>query len=122
MPHQKTATASSVWTMARPFRLSSSTRAKSRVSVSCEILEDGPLWTTVRVQYAFDNQAAFTFECTAVEGEAFVRVAERSTCGPKSRWIVMFDEASGMLPDGIDLADHTLFHQSRLCDILSASK
>ena len=26
------------------------------------------------------------------------------------------------LPDGIDLADHTLFHQSRLCDILSASK
>ncbi|NLE41131.1 MAG: hypothetical protein GX615_04785 [Lentisphaerae bacterium] len=90
--------------------------------MSCEILEDGPLWTTIRVQYAFDNQAAFTFECTAVEGEAFVRVAERSTCGPKSRWIVMFDEASGMLPDGIDLADHTLFHQSRLCDILSASK
>lgn len=86
------------------------------VALTCEILEDGPLWTTVRIRYRFDNQSMFEFECTAADGEDFVRIREKTTCGPKSRWILMLDKASGMLPDGIDLADHTLFYQPRRLD------
>ena len=48
------------------------------VSMSCEMIESGPLWTTVRVRYAFDSGASFTFEATSAKGEDFLRVREEA--------------------------------------------
>lgn len=89
------------------------------VSLNCNIIEDGPLWTTVRVEYVFDSHASFIFECTAADGEEFIRIRERSTCGPKSRWILMFNDSSGMVPDGMDLSDHTLYYHTRRLEYFS---
>ncbi|NLB69843.1 MAG: hypothetical protein GX804_09235, partial [Lentisphaerae bacterium] len=89
------------------------------VSMGCSLLEDGPLWTTIKVCYKFDNNSKFEFECTAADGEEFLRIRERSDCGPKARWVMMFDKKSGFLPDSISLADHTLFYQKHRMDYFS---
>ena len=89
------------------------------VSLSCEVAETGPLWTTVRVRYAFDTGAVFSFEATAADGEDFLRIREEAWLGPKARWVFALDAASGLLPDGLDLADHTLYHAPRALHYLS---
>ena len=87
--------------------------------MECRVVEQGPLWTTAHIRYDFDNGAVFDFECTAVEGEDFVRIREKANCGPKARWGLVFDRESGFLPDELDLADHTLYHTERRLDYLS---
>ena len=82
-------------------------------ALNCALVADGPLWTTVRVRYTFDTGAVFTFEATATVGEDFLRIREEAWLGPKARWVFALDETAGLLPDGIDLADHTLFHTPR---------
>lgn len=93
-------------------------------SVSCAVAETGPLWTTVRVRYGFESGAVFSFEATSADGEDFLRIREDAWLGPRARWVFALDADSGLLPDGVDLADHTLFHDARtpryLCDRLVA--
>ena len=89
------------------------------VSLDCAIVEAGPLWTTARVRYTFDSGAVFTFEATAAEGEDFLCVREEAWLGPKARWVFALDAPSGLLPDGLDLADHTLHHTPRALHYLS---